>query len=281
MFNLIVNIGGWSAPRGDMLASRVFEWTEPAILESMHGADGRTDFQRVLQLPVLFTEEINLSQQQFARVGYISHIRTLGRSYEFQFAFDPSVPPIANTKLQEIGLELGIGGGELHRTHWAIKDANLFRTLLRHAQPTRSKPRVFAINDPEVTEEVLVAVMMPFDASFAGVYSSIQGAAEDAGMRCRRADEIWENPAIIQDIVNLIDRAKVVVCDCTGRNPNVFYEIGIAHALGREVVLLTQSEHDVPFDLRHLRYIRYLNNGEGLQELRARLAARLSDLAGA
>ena len=88
-----------------------------------------------------------------------------------------------------------------------------------------------------------------------------------------------ENPAIIQDIVNLIDRAKVVVCDCTGRNPNVFYEIGIAHTLGREVVLLTQSEQDVPFDLRHLRYIRYLNNGEGLRELRTRLASRLSNLA--
>lgn len=281
MFNLLVNIGGWSAPHGGMLSSRVFEWTEPAVLEMLQGADGRTDFNRVLRLPTLFTEEINSGQQQFARVGYISRIRLMGRSYEFQFSFDQEIPPISNTKLQEIGLELGIGGGELHRTHWAVKDADLFHALLRHAQPARSKPKVFTINDPEVTEDVLVAVMMPFDASFSAVYNAIQGAAEDTGMRCRRADEIWENPAIIQDVVNLIDRAKVVVCDCTGRNPNVFYEIGIAHALGRDVVLLTQSEHDVPFDLRHLRYIRYLNNGEGLQELRAKLGARLGDLAGA
>lgn len=281
MFNLLVNIGGWAAPRGDMLVSRVFEWTEAGVMEMLRGADGRTDFDRVLKLPALFTEEINSSQQQFARVGYISRIRLMGRSYEFQFAFDPEIPPISNVKLQEIGLELGIGGGELHRTHWAVKDADLFHALLRHTQATRSRPKVFTINDPEVTEDVLVAVMMPFDASFSAVYTAIQGAADSAGMRCRRADEIWENPAIIQDVVSLIDRAKVVVCDCTGRNPNVFYEIGIAHALGRDVVLLTQSEHDVPFDLRHLRYIRYLNNGEGLEDLKAKLGARLSDLAGA
>jgi hypothetical protein len=75
-----------------------------------------------------------------------------------------------------------------------------------------------------------------------------------------------------------IDRSCVVICNCTGRNPNVFYEIGIAHTLGREVILITQIEGDIPFDLRHLRYVRYLNNGEGLNTLSARLQPRLSDL---
>lgn len=279
MFNFLVNIGGWTEPRGEMLASRVFEWTDAATEAKLQGPDGRIDFQRVLPLPTLFAEETHPTQQQFARVGYISHIRLSGRSYEFQFSLDPVIPPISNVALIEAGLELGISNGQLSRTHWSVRESDLFKVLLRHVRPTRSRPRVFSINDPEVTEDVLVSVMMPFDASFHGVYSSIQGATEDAGLRCRRADEIWENPAIIQDIVNLIDRAKVVVCDCTGRNPNVFYEIGIAHALGREVILLTQSEHDIPFDLRHLRYIRYLNNGEGLQNLRTQLSSRLADLA--
>lgn len=58
---------------------------------------------------------------------------------------------------------------------------------------------------------------------------AIQRAAADAEVRCRRADDIWEAPAIIQDVVNLIDRSRIVVCDCTERNPNVFYETGIAH----------------------------------------------------
>lgn len=59
----------------------------------------------------------------------------------------------------------------------------------------------------------------------------------------------------------------------------MFYEIGIAHTLGREVILITQADADIPFDLRHLRYVRYLNNGEGLQTLRERLQPRLAELA--
>jgi hypothetical protein len=85
--------------------------------------------------------------------------------------------------------------------------------------------------------------------------------------------------AVIQDVVSLIDRSTVVICDCTGRNPNVFYEIGIAHTLGREVILITQAEADIPFDLRHLRYVRYLNNGEGLNALSTALQPRLRDIA--
>lgn len=109
--------------------------------------------------------------------------------------------------------------------------------------------------------------MMPFDAGFSPVYETLKATVEKVGLRCRRADEIWENPAIIQDIVSLIDRSRVVICDWTGRNPNVSYEIGIAHTLGREAILIAQNAVDIPFDLRHLRYLPYLNNAEGRQAL--------------
>src|SRR6266478_2714731 len=115
----------------------------------------------------------------------------------------------------------------------------------------------------------------PADAGFNAVFDSIRQAADNVGLRCRRADDIWENAAIIQDVVALIDRSRVVVCDCSGRNPNVFYEAGIAHTLGREAILITQSEHDIPFDLRHLRYVRYLNNAEGRAALQEALQTRM------
>jgi hypothetical protein len=121
--------------------------------------------------------------------------------------------------------------------------------------------------------------MMPFHPNFYAVYATLKHISEDAGLRCRRADDIWENPAVIQDVVSLIDRSSIVICDCTGRNLNVFYEIGIAHTLGREVILITQADADIPFDLRHLRYVRYLNNGEGLDALSKQLQPRLADLA--
>jgi hypothetical protein len=154
---------------------------------------------------------------------------------------------------------------EFGRTHWAVKDVDLYRMLLRNFQPRRQRPSVFTITEHENIEPMLVSLMMPFDAAFTLVADSLRSMVERVGLRCRRADDIWENPAIIQDIVSLIDRSRVVICDCTGRNPNVFYEIGIAHTLGREVILITENAADIPFDLRHLRYVRYLNNSEGRQ----------------
>ena len=168
---------------------------------------------------------------------------------------------------------------EFYRTHWAVKDEDLFRALLRNAQPRRRLPTVFRLAEYENIEPSLVSAMMPFQAEFDAVFSTLRRTADAAGLRCRRADDIWENPAIIQDVVSLIDRSSVVICDCTGRNPNVFYEVGIAHTLGREVILITQNSGDIPFDLRHLRFVPYLNNGEGLEALSARLLPRLSDLA--
>ena len=61
----------------------------------------------------------------------------------------------------------------------------------------------------------------------------------------------------MRDIWSAIHAARVVVADCTGRNPNVFYEIGLAHAIGRQTILIAQSLRDVPFDLRSLRVIIY------------------------
>ena len=100
---------------------------------------------------------------------------------------------------------------------------------------------LFIFPEHENIEPTLASAMMPFDAGFSAVYESIQQAAVGAGLRCRRADDIWENAAIIQDVVALIDRSRIVICDCTGRNPNVFYEAGIAHTLGREVILITHG----------------------------------------
>ena len=73
------------------------------------------------------------------------------------------------------------------------------------------------------------------------------------------------------DIWSAINAARIIVADCTGRNPNVMYEIGLAHAIGKYTILLAQSIRDVPFDLRHLRYIIYSNTPDGLIILRQKL----------
>ena len=67
----------------------------------------------------------------------------------------------------------------------------------------------------------------------------------------------------------------VVVVDFTGKNPNVMYETGIAHTLGKLVVPISQSLEDVPFDMAHHRCLNYLSNAEGFSNLSKKLAAKL------
>jgi hypothetical protein len=138
-------------------------------------------------------------------------------------------------------------------------------------------PSVFEVPD-EGLDPTLIAVMMPFTAEFEPVFAAIKAGCEAAGLKCLRVKDIWEHSTIIQDVFALIFRANVVVCDFSGRNPNVFYEAGIAHTLGKHLVPLSQAAHDVPFDVAHHRYLPYLNNGEGLAALSANLEARLRQL---
>ncbi len=138
-------------------------------------------------------------------------------------------------------------------------------------------PNIFILPADSVDPK-LVSVMMPFSPSLNSVYGSIKSAAQQQGLECARADDIWDHSTVIQDIFSLIFRSFIVVCDFTGKNPNVFYEAGIAHTLGKHVIPITQSEQDIPFDLQHHRYIKYLNNNEGLGELQKSLSSRFSTL---
>jgi hypothetical protein len=138
-------------------------------------------------------------------------------------------------------------------------------------------PTVFRAPETNVDRN-LVSVMMPFDAGLLAVYDAIRNAASDAGLQCRRADDIWNDSTIIQDVFSLIFCSFIVVCDFSGRNPNVFYETGIAHTLGKHVIPITQSRDDVPFDLRQHRSLLYLNNSEGRETLKSKLAERMKTL---
>jgi hypothetical protein len=160
-----------------------------------------------------------------------------------------------------------------------VKDVDLYRVLHDTGTDTRPTPKVFRLPVGRPRESDLVAVMMPFAQPFNRVYETLQQAVTGVGLRCVRADDIWESDSIMDDVAGLIWRAQVVISDLTDRNSNVFYETGIAHTFGRDVISITQSKGDVPFDLRHLRFIPYLNNLEGLQDLRKQVADRLADLA--
>lgn len=147
------------------------------------------------------------------------------------------------------------------------------------AKPSERKitfsPYVFDIPDSNM-EEDLISLMMPFSADFNDVNIAIKKASENSGFRCLRGDDIWENSTIIQDIFNLIYKSQIVIVDFTGKNPNVMYETGIAHTLGKHVIPISQNLDDVPFDMRHHRVLKYLHNGEGLIKLINDLSLKIS-----
>lgn len=105
----------------------------------------------------------------------------------------------------------------------------------------------------------LVFVLCPFSEPFNTIFRDhIKPTVESIpGLSCIRADDIYDNRPIIEDIWKCINEARVIISELTGRNPNVFYETGIAHTVGKEVILISQNIDDVPFDLRHLRCITY------------------------
>lgn len=136
------------------------------------------------------------------------------------------------------------------------------------------KPSVFQVPAKKLNEK-LISVMMPFNAGFNGTYSAINRVADYMSLECKRADDIWDNSTFIQDIFDLIFCSKVVVVDFTGKNPNVMYETGIAHTLGKTVIPITQSLDDIPSDIGHHRALKYYPNEEGLRNLSNELYKRL------
>lgn len=101
-------------------------------------------------------------------------------------------------------------------------------------------------------------VMMPFGSWFDRYYKDVYfPAIKDAGYEPVRADDLFQTGSVMEQIWDQIRKAKVLLAELTGKNPNVFYELGLAHALGKPVVFVTGSIEDVPFDLRHLRVIIY------------------------
>jgi len=102
-------------------------------------------------------------------------------------------------------------------------------------------------------------VVMPFADPIGGYYASVyQPAIEKAKLKANRADaDIYGTGKIVDQIWNGINSARVLVAELTDRNANVLYELGLAHALRKPVVLVCSNQGDVPFDLRHVRVIYY------------------------
>lgn len=128
-----------------------------------------------------------------------------------------------------------------------------------HQPPLATRPTAFSI--------------MPFGPEdLQIVYDDfVKPTIEKCGLACIRGDDMFGSNVIMEDVRTAINESRIIIADLTGKNANVFYEVGIAHGTGKSVLLLAQSVEDVPFDLRHRRVLVYDYTPRGCKLLERRL----------
>ncbi|MBN2157714.1 MAG: hypothetical protein JW776_16825 [Candidatus Lokiarchaeota archaeon] len=135
------------------------------------------------------------------------------------------------------------------------------------------KPTFFKIPD-KIQNTNLISVMMPFREEFDPIFQEIMKVCENLSMECKRADQIFDNYIAIQDVFDLIYLARCIIVELTGKNPNVFYELGISHAFGKKVIpIIRKSGEKIPFDVQHHKAIEY--EGDKMDDFREKLDKRL------
>jgi hypothetical protein len=185
-------------------------------------------------------------------------------------------------KLRDAGL-IRMKSGKLETTELASKIRDILgyslTELAKHdpyesmlVSPIFGQPR-----DEKYSYDLFV--LMPFRSDLHPIYEDhIKAVASELNMRIARADDFFTTHSIIDEIWSAIYQSKFIIADCTDRNPNVFYEIGIAHSVGKPVVIITKDIDDVPFDLRHRRFIKYEYTPRGMKEFEIKLQSVLTEL---
>jgi hypothetical protein len=103
-----------------------------------------------------------------------------------------------------------------------------------------------------------VFVAMPFDASHSDkLWVVIEAACKIHGLHATRADHFVHSRPILTDIRDEIEKAEFIIADVTDLNPNVMYELGLAHAETESVVILCRKGQTLPFDIAGMRCIFY------------------------
>jgi hypothetical protein len=124
-----------------------------------------------------------------------------------------------------------------------------------------------------------ILVFMPFSAELQPVYEDhLKSVAHKVARSIARADDFFTNDEIINEIWTALINTKLVIADCTQRNPNVFYEIGLAHAIGKPTILIAQNSEDIPFDLRHRRYLKYELTPRGMKSFEESLEKTITTI---
>lgn len=116
-----------------------------------------------------------------------------------------------------------------------------------------------------------VFVLTPFHDQFAEDYQVIKEVCVNSGYKCLRGDEIYVKGDIFPEMLRLIVKSLLVIANINGRNPNVMYELGIAQALNKPVILVADNPTNIPFNIKSQRFLIYQDYNELTEHLRDEL----------
>lgn len=253
---------------------RIFEDTDPTVAARFRNPDGTPNFEMLRKLPTITSLEYTDDSLTIAQIGYLGT-----DSSQCLSSVVASFPSVTLNRI------LAATNWRGSRTRWMVFKGDPYRMLgdLRsNYNPVQSES---VLKFPSVpVKKNQIAVMMPFNPAYLNpledpVYRAIRNAANQLGYECKRVDELKTPTDITQDILGLIESSRVVIADLSGANPNVYYEMGLAHARGRIVVPILNSKEKLPFDNRQIRTIFFHNDDEySLQGLTKNIIATLENL---
>lgn len=233
-----------------------------------------TNQKEMLKWIVKNVREANLDEE-------FSFVRTLDGGYVFNYGCKREFGSLPNLSvghlkaLMESGLLLVSVSNEVNINCTLLGKA--YEAVDSNFNEIPEKNYMLGKPDSRYTYDVFV--LMPFVEELKPVYDDhIKEAIKKFNLSIARADDFFSHNAIMNEIWSAIYYSKIIIADCTFKNPNVFYEIGLAHAIGRPVVLMTQNPDDVPFDLRHIRYIHYNNTPRGMKKFEETLSLTVSEI---
>lgn len=111
-------------------------------------------------------------------------------------------------------------------------------------------------------DESLVFVLTPFHEKFHNDFLVIKKTCEEAGFICKRGDEDYFSSDIFAHVLKMIVKANIIIANINGRNPNVLYELGIAQALNKRVILIAENPKNLPIDIQSKKFIFYNTHAE-------------------
>ncbi|MBF0452522.1 MAG: hypothetical protein HQK75_17605 [Candidatus Magnetomorum sp.] len=134
------------------------------------------------------------------------------------------------------------------------------------------------INEADIkTDKKLVFFLTPFNKDFESTFEVIRKVCHQVDLKCLRGDEEFIKSDIFSHILKNIVRANIVIANIDGRNSNVFYELGLAHALDKNTILIAKTKDELPIDVKSKYMILYKNFKELETELKNQLLKIYSD----